>query len=123
MKTETELNTLAKGEAYILKLAKVETLKLTNTVDNSLKQAIAGVVGTIQVLIPLEGLVDIPALRSKLEKNLVKVNKEIQSLSGRLNNPGFVNKAPAEVIEGARSALTEAEAQQSILTERLQRLQ
>lgn len=121
--TETELNTLAKGEAYILKLAKVETLKLTNTVDNSLKQAIAGVVGTIQVLIPLEGLVDIPALRSKLEKNLVKVNKEIQSLSGRLNNPGFVNKAPAEVIEGARSALTEAEAQQSILTERLQRLQ
>ncbi|AMA08943.1 valine--tRNA ligase [Picosynechococcus sp. PCC 73109] len=121
--TETELNTLAKGEAYILKLAKVETLKLTNSVDNSLKQAIAGVVGTIQVLIPLEGLVDIPALRSKLEKNLVKVNKEIQSLSGRLNNPGFVNKAPAEVIEGARSALTEAEAQQSILTERLQRLQ
>ncbi|ANV87086.1 valine--tRNA ligase [Picosynechococcus sp. PCC 7117] len=121
--TETELNTLAKGEAYILKLAKVETLKLTNTVDNSLKQAIAGVVGTIQVLIPLEGLVDIPALRSKLEKNLAKVNKEIQSLSGRLNNPGFVNKAPAEVIEGARSALTEAEAQQSILTERLQRLQ
>ncbi|WP_099241140.1 valine--tRNA ligase [Synechococcus sp. BDU 130192] len=121
--TETELNTLAKGEAYILKLAKVETLKLTNTVDNSLKQAIAGVVGTIQILIPLEGLVDIPALRSKLEKNLVKVNKEIQSLSGRLNNPGFVNKAPAEVIEGARSALTEAEAQQSILTERLQRLQ
>ncbi|ANV90237.1 valine--tRNA ligase [Picosynechococcus sp. PCC 8807] len=121
--TETELNILAKGEAYILKLAKVETLKLTNTVDNALKQAIAGVVGTIQVLIPLEGLVDIPALRSKLEKNLVKVNKEIQSLSGRLNNPGFVNKAPAEVIEGARSALTEAEAQQSILTERLQRLQ
>ncbi|QCS49782.1 valine--tRNA ligase [Picosynechococcus sp. PCC 11901] len=121
--TETELNTLAKGEAYILKLAKVETLNLTNTVDNTLKQAIAGVVGTIQVLIPLEGLVDIPALRSKLEKNLVKVNKEIQSLSGRLNNPGFVNKAPAEVIEGARSALTEAEAQQSILTERLQRLQ
>ncbi|ANV84077.1 valine--tRNA ligase [Picosynechococcus sp. PCC 7003] len=121
--TETELETLAKGEAYILKLAKVETLKLTNTVDNTLKQAIAGVVGTIQVLIPLEGLVDIPALRSKLEKNLVKVNKEIQSLSVRLNNPGFVNKAPAEVIEGARSALTEAEAQQSILTERLQRLQ
>ncbi len=121
--TETELKTLAKGEAYILKLAKVETCKLTDTVDNSLKQAIAGVVGTIQVLIPLEGLVDIPALRSKLEKNLVKVNKEIQSLSGRLNNPGFVNKAPAEVIEGARSALTEAEAQQSILTERLQRLQ
>ena len=121
--TATELETLAKGEAYILKLAKVETLQLTNTVDNALKQAIAGVVGTIQVLIPLEGLVDIPALRSKLEKNLVKVNKEIQSLSGRLNNPGFVNKAPAEVIEGARSALTEAEAQQSILTERLQRLQ
>ncbi|MBV5259458.1 valine--tRNA ligase [Synechococcus moorigangaii CMS01] len=121
--TEPELATLAKGEAYILKLAKVETLQLTKTIDNALKQAIAGVVGTIQVLIPLEGLVDIPALRAKLEKNLAKVEKEIQSLGGRLNNPGFVNKAPAEVIQGAQAALAEADAQKAILAERLQRLQ
>lgn len=121
--TATELDILAKGEGYILKLAKVETLNMTNSVDNSLKQAIAGVVGTIQVLIPLEGLVDIPALQAKLVKNLAKVEKEIQSLSGRLNNPGFVNKAPADVIQGAQAALAEAQAQQAILSERLKRLQ
>lgn len=121
--TESELATLGKGESYILKSAKVDTLTLTNTVDNELKQAIAGVVGTIQVLIPLEGLVDVPALCAKLEKSLSKVEKEIQSLGGRLNNPGFVNKAPAEVIEGAKASLAEAKTQQSILRERLQRLQ
>ncbi|BAW96379.1 valyl-tRNA synthetase [[Synechococcus] sp. NIES-970] len=120
---KTELETLAKGEAYILKSAKVETLNLTATVDPELKQAIAGVVGTIQVLIPLEGLVDVPALCAKLEKNLAKVEKEIQSLNKRLDNPGFVNKAPAEVIQGAQATLVEAEAQRSILTERLHRLQ
>ena len=118
-----ELATLEKGEAYIYKSAKVETLTLTETLNSDLKQAIAGVVGTIQVLIPLEGLVDVPALCAKLEKNLSKVEKEIASLSGRLNNPGFVNKAPETVIQGAKDSLAEAEAQQVILRERLQRLQ
>jgi valyl-tRNA synthetase len=121
--SETELTTLAKGEAYIFKSAKVETLELTQAVDDRLKQAIAGVVGTIQVLIPLEGLVDVPALCAKLEKSLGKVEKEIQALSGRLNNPGFVNKAPADVIQSAQASLAEAQAQQVILQERLQRLQ
>ncbi|AFY40540.1 valyl-tRNA synthetase [[Leptolyngbya] sp. PCC 7376] len=121
--SETELTTLEQGEAYIYKSAKVDELTLTKTVNSDLKQAIAGVVGTIQVLIPLEGLVDVPALCAKLEKNLSKVEKEISSLNGRLNNPGFVNKAPEAVIQGAKDALAEAEAQQTILRERLQRLQ
>lgn len=121
--SDTELKTLKRGEAYIYKSAKVETLELTKTLTGDLKQAIAGVVGTIQVLIPLEGLVDVPALCAKLEKNLGKVEKEIKSLSGRLNNPGFVNKAPEEIIAGAKTALAEAETQRDILKERLQRLQ
>ncbi len=120
---ETERSILAQGEAYILKAAKVETLNITNDVNNTLKQAIAGVVGTIQVLLPLKGLIDVSALCEKLEKNLSKVEKEIQSLNGRLNNPGFVNKAPESVVQGARDALSEAQTQKNILTERLHRLQ
>ncbi|MBE7383653.1 MAG: valine--tRNA ligase [Leptolyngbya sp. SIO1E4] len=79
----------------------------------------AGVVGTVQVLIPLTGLVDIEALKAKLVKDLNKVEGEIKSLSGRLNNPGFVEKAPMEVVEGARAALTEAQTQAEILNSRL----
>ena len=82
----------------------------------------AGVVGTVQVLIPLTGLVDVEALKAKIEKDLAKVEGEIKSLSGRLGNPGFVNKAPADVVQGARDALTEAETQAHILRSRLEML-
>jgi valyl-tRNA synthetase len=79
----------------------------------------AGVVGTIQVLIPLTGVVDVDALKAKLEKDLGKIEGEIQSLSGRLGNSGFVEKAPAAVVQGAREALAEAETQAGRLKSRL----
>jgi len=82
----------------------------------------AGVVGTVQVLIPLTGVVDVDALRAKLEKNLRKVEAEVKSLSGRLGNKNFVSKAPEAVVKGAQEALAEAKKQESILRDRLNRL-
>jgi valyl-tRNA synthetase len=66
--------------------------------------------------------VDVEALRAKLTKDLAKVEAEAQALTGRLNNPGFVDKAPATVVTGARQALAEAETQATILRDRLERL-
>ncbi|MBU6230755.1 MAG: valine--tRNA ligase [Cyanobacteria bacterium REEB459] len=86
------------------------------------RQLWAGVTGTVQVLIPLTGLVDIEALRSKLRKDVTKIEAEIQSLTGRLGNPGFVDQAPAAVVAGARAALAEAQTQVQLLQSRLQRL-
>ncbi|NJN49449.1 MAG: hypothetical protein HC805_06340 [Alkalinema sp. RL_2_19] len=82
-------------------------------------QMFAGVVGTIQVLIPLAGLVDVEALRTKLEKKLDKAQNEIKSLSGRLGNAKFVNQAPAEVVQEVRDSLVEAEKQSEIIRDRL----
>lgn len=79
----------------------------------------AGVTGTVQVLIPLTGVVDVDALRAKVEKDLAKVDADIKSLSGRLSNSGFVDKAPAEVVQGARDSLAESQAQAAILKSRL----
>ena len=86
------------------------------------EQTIAGVVGTVQVVIPLAGVVDLGAQRIKIERDLKRVEAEIQALSGRLGNPGFVNKAPADVVESARATLTEAEKQAEILRDRLSKL-
>jgi len=80
------------------------------------------VVGTVQILLPLEGVIDMEALRGKLEKNLSKIETEVQSLTGRLSNPKFVDKAPADVVQGARDALSEAEKQAEILRDRLKRI-
>ena len=86
-------------------------------------QMFAGVVGTIQVLIPLTGVVDTEVLSAKLQKDLTKAEAEIQSLSQRLGNANFVDKAPVEVVQNARTALAEAEKQAEILRNRLKQLE
>jgi valyl-tRNA synthetase len=117
---ETEI--LKSAQTYIQDISKVGELMIASTLSEDPGQVIAGVTGTVQILIPLTGLVDVAELRAKLEKKLAKVEKDIKSLTGRLNNPGFVNKAPADVIEGAKNDLTEAQKQAEILRERLNRL-
>ncbi|MEL6855096.1 MAG: valine--tRNA ligase [Cyanobacteria bacterium J06607_13] len=88
-------------------------------VEEDQRKMFAGVTGTVQVLIPLTGVVDVDALRAKLEKDLAKAEGEITSLSGRLGNKGFVDKAPEAVVQGARDALAEAEKQTGLIRERL----
>ncbi len=83
------------------------------------RKMFAGVTGTVQVLIPLTGVIDVDALRAKLEKDLAKAEGEMKSLNGRLGNQGFVSKAPADVVQGARDALAEAEKQATLGKERL----
>ncbi|HBK97266.1 MAG TPA: valine--tRNA ligase [Microcoleaceae bacterium UBA10368] len=125
---------------YIQDLARVENLTITASLDaepplnpplgkggqgGSLNPplgkggSIAGVVGTVQVLIPLAGVVDLVALRAKLEKKLAKIEGEIKHTSARLANQKFVEKADPQVVQVARDGLAEAEKQAEILRDRL----
>ncbi|MBF2025709.1 MAG: valine--tRNA ligase [Oscillatoriales cyanobacterium C42_A2020_001] len=124
--SDRERQILTNSKPYIQDLAKVEQLTINSPQDPdaflSSQKKIAGVFGTVQVLIPLEGVVDVKTLHAKLEKDLKKVEAEIQSLSARLNNPNFVSKAPAEVVQVAQAALEEAQKQAEILRTRLAEL-
>ena len=120
--SDRERQILTSGETYIQELAKVDSLTITPGLETAIEPAIAGVVGTIQALIPLAGVIDVAALRAKLEKSLSKVEAEAKSLSGRLTNPSFVDKARPDIVQGARSALAEAEKQVEILRSRLRLL-
>ncbi|KOP25790.1 valyl-tRNA synthetase [Hapalosiphon sp. MRB220] len=86
------------------------------------EQAIAGVVGTVQVLLPLAGVVDIQAYSAKLQKRLSKLEGDIKALTGRLSNPKFVEQAPANVVQETRDTLAEAQKQAEILRDRLRQL-
>jgi len=120
--SDRERQILTSSELYIQDLAKVESLTITSALDTALEPAIADVVGTVQVLIPLAGVVDIAVLKAKLEKSLKKAQTEAKSLSTRLSNPTFVDKAPPDVVQGAKDALAEAEKQIEILQARLRLL-
>ena len=110
---------LAKYFPAPAKAPETEFTKSTEPRVSVKENSIAGVVGTVQILIPLTGVVDVELLRAKLEKSLGKVQAEIDALTGRLNNANFVDKAPPAVVQTARDALAEAEKQAQILTERL----
>ena len=60
-------------------------------------------VGTLEVILPLEGLVDLDAERIRLEKEIAKKEKDLSSLDKKLSNQGFVSKAPAHVVDGERT--------------------
>ena len=117
-----ERQILEVGQSYIQDLAKVETLTITPVLEQELKTTMAGVVGTVQVLMPLAGIADVDALRAKLEKDLAKVEATIASLSKRLENSNFVSKANPEVVQGVKDDLAEAQKQAEILRTHLNRL-
>lgn len=110
------------GKSYIQDLAEVQKLTIAPSLTEEIKTTMAGVVGTTQVLIPLAGVVDVEDLRAKLTKNLGKVEGEAKSISSRLANENFVRKAPPQVVESAKNALSEALHQAEILRNRINRL-
>jgi valyl-tRNA synthetase len=66
--------------------------------------------GDVEVMIPLEGLVDSQAERAKLEKDRAKLERDRVHLQKKLDDPNFVNRAPPEVLEKDRARLAEIEA-------------
>ena len=54
-------------------------------------------------VIPLEGIIDIEAEKTRLAKALEASAKEAKSLEGRLSNPNFVERAKPEAVEKAKA--------------------
>jgi valyl-tRNA synthetase len=117
-----EQRILTAAQAYIRELAKVESLEIAGSLATEPKQVAAAVVGTVQVLVPLAGLVDVEALRAKLQKDLAKLEKEAQGIRTRLENPNFLSRANSDVVQASRKQLAELEAQMQLLQARLEKL-
>ncbi len=63
-----------------------------------------------ELFLPLDGLVDVEAERTRITKELEKMNKEISKSKAKLGNASFVDRAPAAVVEQERTRLAEWEA-------------
>jgi valyl-tRNA synthetase len=71
--------------------------------------------GGLEVVIPLEGIVDVAKERGKLESELAQLDKQLTGLRGRLANPGFTAKAPAAVVDAERAKEAEWTARTELL--------
>ena len=72
------------------------------------KNALTVVTDAARIFIPMEELVDVEKELARLAKEEAKVRKDIGFIEGKLNNPGFCEKAPAQLIAAEREKLAKA---------------
>ncbi|WP_339522686.1 valine--tRNA ligase [Pseudomonas sp. EA_35y_Pfl2_R111] len=103
-----DLRRLADNAPLLNKLAKLESVRVLEAGEEAPMSATA-LVGDMQVLVPMAGLIDKDAELARLDKEITRLSGEVQRVGGKLSNEGFVAKAPAEVLDKERAKLAEAE--------------
>ncbi|MFT3671751.1 valine--tRNA ligase [Aestuariivirga sp.] len=109
----------AQWEAEIMRLARLSSIAFEDQVPKASAQM---VLDEATVALPLEGVIDFAAERTRLGKELEKIAKDMGVIDGRLNNAAFVAKAPAEVLEESRELRAGLEARKAKVEEALKRL-
>ncbi|MDO7910977.1 valine--tRNA ligase [Pseudomonas sp. 22-AL-CL-001] len=112
---------LQENEALLKKLAKVEAFTVLDEQDEAPLSATA-LVGDLQVLVPMAGLIDKDAELARLNKEIQRLQGEVQRVGGKLSNAAFVDKAPPAVIDKERAKLAEAEQALANFTEQHARI-
>ncbi|MCF5929910.1 class I tRNA ligase family protein, partial [Xanthomonas perforans] len=89
--------------SFLLKLERIDWLDAGQDTPPSA----AAIVGELTLLVPLEGLVDMDAERTRLDKEIKRVEGEIAKCNGKLGSATFVQNAPAAVVEQERARLND----------------
>lgn len=120
--SKTDLSYLQSNTQFLNKLAKLESISwLDNQQDAPL--ASTQLVGDMEVLVPMAGLIDLEAEIERLDKEIGKLETEIQKLSGKLGNEKFVANAPTDVVNKEKEKLAKAESSLEQLKEQLVKIQ
>jgi valyl-tRNA synthetase len=106
-------------EAEIMRLARLSQITFEDAVPKASAQI---ALDEATVALPLEGMIDFAAERTRLNKELEKIAKDMAVIDGRLNNPNFVAKAPPEALEESRELKVALEAKKAKVQEALKRL-
>ncbi len=106
--TEQDHQRLAQNRALLLNLAKLESITVL-TADDTAPASAAQLLGAMDLLIPMAGLIDKEAELSRIAKQLEKLQQEAAKLTTKLANEGFVAKAPEAVLAKERERLADTE--------------
>ena len=94
-------DTFSQGVKFFEKLASASGVEIGDAFE--IEGAVTVVTGDAKIYIPMEELVDKEAELARLNKELKQVEKMLAQDEGKLNNPGFMSKAPEKVIEKIKS--------------------
>jgi valyl-tRNA synthetase len=109
-----------KNANLIKALAKLDSLVWVDSDD--LPMCATQLVGKMEVLVPMAGLINVEAELARLNKEVGKAEGEIKRLKGKLGNEKFVSNAPADVVEKEQVKLASAEQSLSLLAEQMDKI-
>lgn len=95
-------NAYEAGSTFFAKLAYASEIQFVDVAPSNVESMVSVVTKGAQVYMPMGELVDFEKEKARLEKEKAKVQKDIDFVMKKLNNEGFVAKAPAAVIAQER---------------------
>lgn len=113
--------TLESAGQYFIRLAGASQVELTNR-EKINEKTVSAVCRAGELFIPLGDLVDIEKEIARLQKECLNLQNEITRAQGKLNNPGFINKAPAQLVAQEQKKLQDHEKMLLSLQNRLEEL-
>ena len=111
--SQADRDLLAAHGQYLTRLAGINPPRVLSPGESAPIAAIA-LVGSLEILVPMEGLIEPVAELDRLNKRRAKADADLQKISGKLNNAEFLANAPPDVVakDQARAAELRAELSQ-----------
>ncbi|MBP3560536.1 MAG: valine--tRNA ligase [Clostridia bacterium] len=109
------------GSVFMNRLASASEIEIGSEFD--IEGSVSVITESAKIFIPLNELVDLSAEKARLEKELETAKKDLEFVENKLNNPGFMAKAPEKVVAAQREAQAKHLAKISMLEESIQKLQ
>jgi valyl-tRNA synthetase len=119
--SEASQRLMKHNESAIISLARVSDLAIGVAIAKP-EDASIQVAGDVQIYVPLKGLVDVAAEEERLQKEIGKIEKEIEMFSKKLESPAFVDRAPAEIVAKERQKLADVNGKKLVLEESLDKI-
>ncbi|WAW15214.1 valine--tRNA ligase [Peptostreptococcus equinus] len=110
------------GKEYFKALASASEVEILESKENIPEDAVSVVIDGVELFIPLDELVDFEKEKERLNKEKKKAISEIKRVEGKLNNQGFMSKAPQKLIEEERAKKEKFEEMLKTIEERLEKL-
>ncbi len=117
-----DVKVLEEGAPFFERLAGVSEITIRESRDGIPSNAVASVIESVEIYLPLEELIDIEKEIERLTKERENLQKELDRVNGKLSNQGFVTKAPAKVVEEERAKKQKYQEMYDKVVERLESL-
>ena len=97
---------LERNRAFLATLARLESITWLGPADQA-PEAATALLGEMDILVPLAGLIDKDEELARLDKEIGRLEQDVTRAGKKLENPSFVDKAPAEVVQKERDKVAE----------------